>query len=81
MVYTAVPAGRAAAKWYPPLITMPFCRRALDGAKRSRAAGKIAYVIWGVPFFPATLVRRDYQNLGCFKLAPQAASASEPWKH
>ena len=30
-------------------------RRALDGAERSRAAGKIAYVIWGVPFFPATV--------------------------
>ena len=45
-------------------------------ARRATAAGKIAYVIWGVPFFPATLVRRDYQNLGCFKLAPQAASAA-----
>ena len=35
-------------------------------ARRATAAGKIAYVIWGVPFFPATLVRRDHQNLGCF---------------
>ena len=50
-------------------------------ARRATAAGIIAYVIWGVPFFPATLVRRDYQNLGCFKLAPQAASASELHRH
>ena len=65
---------RAAAKWYPPLITMPFCRRALDGAERSRAAGKIAYVIWGVPFFPATVAAHVIASAFFLNWPPKAAN-------
>ena len=39
-------------------------------AERCRAAGKIAYVIWGVPFFPATIDSHDRARIFFLKLPP-----------